>query len=507
MTAFSTKHCANLDEMLRLVASSLAGNMLPKERQRLEQLLGQDVETRNLYLDVIHESSILLTWAIHGGLGSEGAGGVIADQQEADRHRIATPLIVSSPASTFFSTAYHGTISFFSQELPFSLLIATLLTGFGLWIASLVYVSSPERVAQDFSSLPSKATFDPNLEVVGKITGMVDCKWADPNTETFHGANVLLGRKYALSSGLMEITYVTGAKVILQGPVTYEVESKNGGFLPVGKLTGKVEVEEAKGFAIRTPTATVTDLGTEFGVEVSKEGDTTSHVFRGSVELRVVAAEGKAEDSVQVLHAGKSILVKTGKNEKPAIQFVAKPSAAFVRVIPHRMPIKVFNTGKGLQEGDLDPHWQIVAASNNPAFKPQTAVVATVPEGSWAPNEPSRSQWISSGGEHPFALSGIYTFRTTFDLTGMLPKTAILRGCFLVDDFIQSMRLNGHDVPLKECESGERKSLYRQFTIDQSFVEGVNVLEVEVRNSDAGDKTKPNAMGLRVELQGSVVEK
>ena len=39
----------------------------------------------------------------------------------------------------------------------------------------------------------------------------------------------------------MEITYDTGAKVILQGPVTYEVESPNGGYLSVGKLTGKLE--------------------------------------------------------------------------------------------------------------------------------------------------------------------------------------------------------------------------------------------------------------------------
>ena len=38
----------------------------------------------------------------------------------------------------------------------------------------------------------------------------------------------------------MEITYDSGAKVILQGPATYEVNS-NGGFLSIGKLTGKLE--------------------------------------------------------------------------------------------------------------------------------------------------------------------------------------------------------------------------------------------------------------------------
>ena len=52
---------------------------------------------------------------------------------------------------------------------------------------------------------------------------------------------VCLGDKFALASGLMEITYDTGAKVILQGPVTYEVESAAGGFLSLGKLTARVE--------------------------------------------------------------------------------------------------------------------------------------------------------------------------------------------------------------------------------------------------------------------------
>ena len=75
--------------------------------------------------------------------------------------------------------------------------------------------------------------------MVGRITGMVDCKWNG-------GSRVSLGQKFELASGLMEITYDTGAKVILQGPVTYSVES-NGGYLAVGKLTGKLEKKVASG--------------------------------------------------------------------------------------------------------------------------------------------------------------------------------------------------------------------------------------------------------------------
>ena len=54
-------------------------------------------------------------------------------------------------------------------------------------------------------------------------------------------------------------------------------------------------------FVVRTPTAIVTDLGTEFGVEVDKQGGTTSHVFRGSVRVQVVAGDGKTEGAAQVL--------------------------------------------------------------------------------------------------------------------------------------------------------------------------------------------------------------
>ena len=62
----------------------------------------------------------------------------------------------------------------------------------------------------------------------------------NPTSYSLHPKSlVALDDKFVLASGLMEITYNTGAKVILQGPVTYQVES-NGGYLAVGKLTGKL---------------------------------------------------------------------------------------------------------------------------------------------------------------------------------------------------------------------------------------------------------------------------
>ena len=46
---------------------------------------------------------------------------------------------------------------------------------------------------------------------------------------------------------VLEITYNTGPKVILQGPCMYDVESSRGGFLSLGKLTARVEKTRVRG--------------------------------------------------------------------------------------------------------------------------------------------------------------------------------------------------------------------------------------------------------------------
>ena len=152
---------------------------------------------------------------------------------------------------------------------------------------------------------------------------MVDCKWAGT---AFDSPSVPLGSKYELASGLMEITYDTGAKVILQGPVTYEVESRTVGILSVGKLTARVEnakqqaaiskspnLQISQLFVVRTPTAIVTDLGTEFGVEVRESGATSAHVFRGIVEVQPAANDGKQQGQAVRLTENESVQSTSGR--------------------------------------------------------------------------------------------------------------------------------------------------------------------------------------------------
>ena len=164
---------------------------------------------------------------------------------------------------------------------------------------------------------------------------------------------VSLGDTFALASGLMEITYDTGAKVIVQGPATYEVESATGGYLSLGKLTARVEKKNDECgmmndevrtgrngvhhssfithplFAVRTPTAIVTDLGTEFGVRVLNDGGSEVHVLRGLVEAEFVN-DGTRRDRKVKVAAGEAVQLDRGR--MAIKRFDANPSI-FVRTI------------------------------------------------------------------------------------------------------------------------------------------------------------------------------
>lgn len=165
--------------------------------------------------------------------------------------------------------------------------------------------------------LAAQASFEDFRPVgVGQITGMNACRWADGAQAGFY-ERVCIGQQLHLEAGLLEITYDTGFKAILQGPVKYKVTSANGGFLSLGRLTGNATTERARGFAVDTPTATVTDLGTEFGAEVMPDGRMQTVVFSGEVKLVTTTPQGRMGTG-QFLRAGQAAEVVQDENDPAA---------------------------------------------------------------------------------------------------------------------------------------------------------------------------------------------
>jgi hypothetical protein len=360
-------------EVYRLADALLAGELSPADDRRLRQLVLDNAEARRHYIRFMHDSALLGQWGREGVQSRESRVESLVKYPESPYSRIPESpeinLQISKSPNLQIPARHSPLTTLHYWAISYS--VATVLLAIALLGAWSYTITHPDAdslaVKNSRSAAPSgsAANTTPEFTFVGRISGMVDCQWAEDASATSPGAGVALNRRYALRSGLMEITYDSGAKVILQGPCEYTVESARGGFLQIGKLTARVGegaggrgqgsgvrgqgsgvrgqgagnnlpspvgrgaggeglVRGAGGegsrnhsqttltlsqgergqnisstphsprpaplFTIRTPTATVEDLGTEFGVEVLQSGETASHVFQGRVVMRTAGA-------------------------------------------------------------------------------------------------------------------------------------------------------------------------------------------------------------------------
>ncbi len=110
---------------------------------------------------------------------------------------------------------------------------------------------------------------------------------------------------FELRSGLAEIRFRSGARVILEGPATLEALTPMRARLHSGRLVAHVP-ESAHGFKLETATAEVVDLGTEFGIAVTDADHAEVQVFAGRVETGLSPAAGGLEAARLTLVAGRA---------------------------------------------------------------------------------------------------------------------------------------------------------------------------------------------------------
>ena len=336
----------------------------------------------------------------------------------------------SQAANSKVPTVFHGTLDFFSSGWPVAYFIAAAVLGIGLLIGAFTYVSRPEEVVHKDQSPPGYETpSSPKAETVGRITGMADCKWPDLQADATVGDRVELGRTFTLASGLMEITYDTGAKVLLQGPVSYNVESFNGGFISLGKLAGEASTESARGLTIRTPTATVVDLGTEFGVEVGRDGHTVSRVYRGSVQLRALSRNGTADGDAKVLRENESARVDL-RGERAIVSSPSGKPVDFVRSI-------LRSSGQARVLDLVD----IVAGGNGFSGRRNAGIDATTGKPS---NRPPKPENFFVTGDHKYhRVTGLPFVDGVFIPDGSRGPVQVDSGGHVCDMFTKTANMTG----------------------------------------------------------------
>jgi ferric-dicitrate binding protein FerR (iron transport regulator) len=136
---------------------------------------------------------------------------------------------------------------------------------------------------------------------VAMLARTVDARWmgntAPPRVGCALGPGTL-----RLQSGLAQVVFYSGARVVIEGPTELQLVSSREAVCRAGRLLAEVP-EPARGFQIKTAQLKLVDLGTAFGIEVTN-GQTKLHVFKGEVEF----SSGTA--TRQALNEGRAALVQ-----------------------------------------------------------------------------------------------------------------------------------------------------------------------------------------------------
>ena len=161
-----------------------------------------------------------------------------------------------------------------------------------LLIASSLAFWHANRVATNRSDSVASGPAPKTLEVVADVTESGgQTKWMVARRHDVASNKLKAGDIIYVNQGQMQVTFESGAVVTLYAPAEMEVISPMKGKAIRGKFAANV-AKGAEGFTIETPKATVVDLGTVFGVEVSDEGDTDVVVFKGAVDLHIDRPQG-----------------------------------------------------------------------------------------------------------------------------------------------------------------------------------------------------------------------
>ena len=279
----------------------------------------------------------------------------------------------NSPVLGFLGGAYHGVTGYIGDhEWAQGVLGGTVFLALLFAVLGSIEIISRWRQANRPQPQDNEVVDVPAVHAA-QLTGVFDCRW----TGSFRPPidEVLNVDDYInLASGLAEVTYDSGVKVLLQGPCTYKIESPSSGYLAVGRLTARVgsklpspgtdrrlvgrgaggegggagneELRTKKeelpaptsslllptsSFVVNTPSATVTDLGTEFGVDVDGAGATDSLVFVGSVKVNTVVGDGQKQAGVVTLIENQSVRVERQGGKQYVVRRVEVKSDNFVR--------------------------------------------------------------------------------------------------------------------------------------------------------------------------------
>ena len=335
-----TERYRQFDELFAAAADSTA---TPEDIAVLDEMLRADADARSEYLRYQRLNALLERYERIDDPPARPTEEVLreicetVEVEDADSPKAEVAL----PTRRFRASRHKLSISI---AVAVAVMVSTLLTMHLMEVSPFV-----ANKAGKTNEANTKDAADHDF--VASLSDWHNDHWLEDTRPPRHDPRMKAGTRLVLASGLVEITYGTGAVVVLEGPAEFVVggteaqrrkalshedpsrrrkpaDAANSGYLALGSLVARVEGKGAQGFTIDTPTARIEDLGTEFGVNVSSNGISNVHVFEGSVRFNEKRDHEPAVS--HVLTAGRSArLAADGK----APNFAALPPSLFPKRI------------------------------------------------------------------------------------------------------------------------------------------------------------------------------
>ena len=298
-------------ELQELLCRLCDGQLAEKDRKRLVELL-EDPAAREFYVDYLHLDACL-RWDY-------------AEPQHDEPTRkpnlpVGREKNPRSGGLELLGNVFQSGWAFLSKANVFGLLVALGLPTclLVLLVLGVMRQSPPEGPV---------ATIVKCHQCTGQLMG-------DRQRPLLVGMDVHAGQHIELTDGLAKLKFNDGAVAIVESPAVFEVRSSNMGFLRRGRLAATVP-KQAQGFTIATPSATIVDLGTEFGVAVADDGTAEAHVFKGEVEVAPKATPHHAPAPAKRLTAGQAVEVLAGQGNR--VVSIASRPAQFTRQLLSDLP-------------------------------------------------------------------------------------------------------------------------------------------------------------------------
>jgi hypothetical protein len=146
-----------------------------------------------------------------------------------------------------------------------------------------------------------------NSAKFGEITFASQASWGSEGLVPVRGR--ISNEKYHLSSGMVRIRTNEGPILTIAGPARFNFESSERVHLEQGKMTVRLKDPDAT-MEVETRSLSIRDIGTAFGVDADRSGNSFLSVFDGEVEVGHPGGEGFE----RVLAQGSSLRAELGAN-------------------------------------------------------------------------------------------------------------------------------------------------------------------------------------------------